>query len=301
MKTAKRRLRVGNLNDRNIDHLLQATAIYEPLSRKEEQDLARKCEAGDREAMDKLVLHNLKFGASMIKKYATSEAEFCDLMNEAVIAMYAAARNFKPRNIKYISYAMWYIRTGLQRFSHGPGRLVAVPAQVGQAVGKIKTLRSLNKSPEVMEPTEMRSTLGISENTTSITDNALNVAKTLRPTVSLNRAPANKEIDSNSTQTYQDLLKSESPLPDSCLDRLSREKAVSEAMSCLPPRSQSLLRLMFFNDPQMSLTDAGKEWGISRERVRQINRESFDRMRLLHGDRLASALGIDWATRQRGS
>lgn len=107
----------GNNYEAEIDGYFDSLKIYKQLTREEEQELAKRIQKGDNKALNKLVEHNLRFVINIAKCYRDRGVTFSDLISEGNLGLIHAARKFNPnKNIKFISYAVWWIRCYINDF-----------------------------------------------------------------------------------------------------------------------------------------------------------------------------------------
>jgi len=285
---------------------------YHTLTREEETRLAVLCEQGDQEAMDKLVTCNMRYAATKIKIYKTQENEFSDLMNAALVGMYAAAACFRPVGVRFITWSNYHIRNQLQMTAYGNCRLISLPAHVGQAMKKMTRLKDMGFDPHKMTPAEMRKALGVKK-TVYNSDSIFETARAAMDSIpcSLNK-PSNTTAGRHTNP--DDLIvfitgSGENPWqytapqgesPDSCVDRMSKADAISEALECLTARERFIIERRFLDENMedgkrkgaMTFDELGEHFFLTRERIRQIQEEALGKMRLHHGAKLAEAYGL---------
>ena len=122
-----------------LDQYLYEVSTYPLLKGTEEIDVARKIRAGDADALQELVKRNLRFVISVAKKYQNRGLPLIDLIGEGNVGLLTAARKFDPdQGVKFISYAVWWIRQALQRGVASKGRTIRVPAHVWELYGKVR-------------------------------------------------------------------------------------------------------------------------------------------------------------------
>ena len=258
----------------SLDQYLTEISQYSLIDRDEEARLAREIRGGDGEALDKLVRSNLRFVVSVAKKYQNQGVQLPDLINEGNVGLIRAAHKFdESRGIKFISYAVWWIRQAILQALAEQSRIVRVPLNRAGALHRIGRrssglLQELGREPTVQE---IAKDLDLSD---------AEVAATLaisRSPLSLD-APTAPGEDNRLLDYLPDQF---APDPeDEAYERALRE-TVDHALSTLKEREAKILRLYFGLDDQepMTLEEIGSLLGITRERVRQIKEKALARLR----------------------
>jgi len=263
--------------DRDIlDQYFAEVSRYALLRVDEEQTLARRIRRGDDMALDELVRRNLRFVVSVAKKYQNRGLPLIDLIGEGNVGLMTAARKFDPdQGVKFISYAVWWIRQAILASLARQGRTVRVPlnrtADLSRVIKAAAVLRDrLRREPTPDEiaqitdiPTEIVSAL-----------TALNTAD-----VRLDAA-VGKDSDRALIERF---AADEMPdLEQEVLDRFRRAE-LARALSTLPARDAKILELYFGlqGDREHTLDEIGKMLGVTRERVRQLRDRALRRLR--HG------------------
>jgi RNA polymerase primary sigma factor len=258
--------RRGTLGDGSLDQYLKEISAYPLLTREDEVELARRIREGDEEALDKLVRSNLRFVVSVAKKYQNQGVALGDLINEGNLGLMRAARKFdETKGIKFISYAVWWIRQAILQALAEQSRIVRVPLNRAGALHRIGRRSSLLLQELGREPTlgeiaderdlshdEVQRTLAISQSHLSLD------------------APMTPGEDNRLLDYLPDQL---SPGPDDETYDRALSSTIEEALGTLKEREAKVLRLYFGLDgtEPMTLEEIGTLLGITRERVRQIN------------------------------
>jgi RNA polymerase primary sigma factor len=279
-KTRKKRRRAApviavNEDDRDLlDQYLYEVSKTPLLTPQEEIDLAKKVRAGDLEAMQELAKRNLRFVISVAKKYQNRGLPLTDLIGEGNVGLLTAARKFDPdQGVKFISYAVWWIRQAILASLARQGRTVRVPLNRTADLSKIvKTAEALRQELR-REPTpeEISSATGLSlEVVQSLA--ALNTGE-----VRLD-APLDPEGDRALIERFiaEDLPDTE----EATMERFLSDE-VEEALKSLPARDAKVLRLYFGLDGgrEHTLEEIGGMLGVTRERVRQLRDRALKRLR----------------------
>jgi RNA polymerase primary sigma factor len=237
-------------------------------------ELARKAFKGSVVAQEKLARHNVRFVVSVAKKFQNRGVPLVDLIGEGNLGLMTAARKFDPdRGVKFISYAVWWIRQAILQALAEQSRIVRVPlnrAGTLHRIGKRSSalLQELGREPT---PSEIAEGMDISmeevQKTLSISQNHLSLDAPLTP------GEDNKLLD------Y--LPDTQNPGPDSETFEHALTESIEEVLSTLKEREAKILRLYFCLDgPEpMTLEEIGSLLGITRERVRQIKEKALSRLR----------------------
>lgn len=258
----------------SLDQYLREISKYSLLKREDEVELAVQIHVGDAEALDKLVRSNLRFVVSVAKKYQNQGVSLSDLINEGNLGLIRAAHKFdETKGIKFISYAVWWIRQAILQALAEQSRIVRVPLNRAGTLHRIGKRSSALQQELGREPTidEIAEGMDIPKD---------EVAKTLaisRSHLSLD-APLTPGED-NKLLDY--LADEESPGPDDQTFERALSNSIEEVLRTLKEREAKILRLYFGLDSQeaMTLEEIGGLLGITRERVRQIKEKALARLR----------------------
>ena len=258
----------------SLDQYLRDISAYPLISREEEVSLAQRIRTGDQEALDKLVRSNLRFVVSVAKKYQNQGVSLSDLINEGNLGLIRAAHKFdETKGIKFISYAVWWIRQAILQALAEQSRIVRVP------LNRAGTLHRIGKRANALlqelgrEPTHEEIADGM-----DITEEE--VAKTMsisQAHLSLD-APLTPGEDNKLLDYLPDNM---NPPPDEQTFEKALTESIEEALSHLKEREAKILRLYFGLDGEepMTLEQIGSLLGITRERVRQIKEKALSRLR----------------------
>lgn len=273
MKTAKKTTHPKNVNVELRLYMREISKIP-LLTAEEEKEMAIRSKNGDREALQKLVEGNLRFVISVAKKYNGCGLALMDLINEGNVGLLEAARRFDPeRNVKFTSYAVWWIRQSilmaLSSLAH-PLRLPPKMANRLYKVNKTVTRRTLELG---RKPTN-----GEIARELQLTDSELCEALQF----SAEAASLNQPIDDNGELVLADVLEQKSlPPVDSALEASSLQERVEVAFDSLEHQEEQVLRLRFGldDDTPRTLHEIGLMLGLSRERIRQIEAKALGKLR----------------------
>lgn len=253
---------------------LSEISKIKPLSREEEKRLAKKIAKGDVKALQELVRRNLKFVVSVANKFKGYRLSLQDLIEEGNIGLIQAAKRFDPsRDVKFITYAVWWIRQAIMHCMAEQSGTVKLPIkQAGKVYQMGKSRRALTQTLS-REPTdrELADDMGFKE------DDIHFIMQAYRTHLSLD-AP----LKTDESTAYIDLLESSNTIPyDDEIMQESLHAKVELLLKDLQPREEKILRMRFgFNGDAKTLEEIGKEIGLSRERVRQIEKRAKVKLKL---------------------
>ena len=258
----------------SLDQYLRDISIYPLITREEEAALARRIREDDQEALDTLVRSNLRFVVSVAKKYQNQGVSLSDLINEGNLGLIRAAHKFdETKGIKFISYAVWWIRQAILQALAEQSRIVRVPLNRAGALHRIgkRANALLQELGREATHAEIAEGMEISEE---------EVAKTMaisQTHVSLD-APMTPGED-NRLLDY--LADTEHATPEEETIELALVESVHAALGGLKEREAKILRLYFGLDgaEPMTLEQIGAVLNITRERVRQIKEKALSRLR----------------------
>jgi RNA polymerase primary sigma factor len=257
-----------------LTQYLNEISKIKPLSRNEEKQLAQKIAQGDLKALQELVRRNLKFVVSVANKYKGYRLSLQDLIEEGNIGLIQAAKRFDPtREVKFITYAVWWIRQAIMHCMAEQSGTVRLPIkQAGKVYQISKKRRSLTQTLS-REPTdkELAEDMGFKE------ADVQNIMRAYRSNLSLD-AP----LKADESTAYIDLLESTNTIPyDDEIMQESLHVKVEQLLKDLQPREEKILRMRFgFNGEAKTLEEIGKEIGLSRERVRQIEKRAKAKIKM---------------------
>jgi len=267
------------VSKKTSDSLGHALAVYfseientQPLEPEEEVRLTKLLREGDKEALNKLINANLKFVVSVANKYRVTGIPLEDLINEGNIGLIKAAYRFdETRGFKFISYAVWWIRQSILQFISDKGRVVHLPANVANAVTKMKRRseeleHSLERMPtmeelaEVMEITKQEAEKLVKFNTRSLS--------------------TDQPVGSDEKTSLRDLLQSDDSRPEAQIMKDSLTEEIKRVLKTIPDREAMIIECYFGIDMDRPLTleEIGESLELTRERVRQLKERAIRRL-----------------------
>ncbi len=260
----------------DIRQYMQEIRAIPRLTPEEELELAKGCARGDQEAIRRMVSANLRLVVSVAREYAGRGVPMLDLIQEGSIGLLAAAKKFDyTMDFRFSTYATKWIRQGITRYLMNHGELIRVPAHTADRIRKLSQIRAELCQELGTEPTLQQLALRC-----QMPEEKVQRLLILQPqTVSLD-APVGEET------TVGVLLEDfYSPQPQEALVRDELNTTLNKLLSMLDARQQQVLRLHFGMDEEAcSLEEIGLRLGISKERVRQIERQAMEKLKKLGAD-----------------
>ena len=240
------------------------------LTKREEQQLARRVEAGDQAARDRMIEANLRLVVSIAKHYRGHGVPLIDLIQDGTIGLIRAVEKFDwRRDLKFSTYATWWIRQAVQRSIANSGRTIRLPVHVSDRLRAIERARRSLEASLGREPSEDEIARA-AELTSDAVSETLGLA---RKTVSLHE-PVGEDGDSELGDMIAD---PDAGNPEELAETHLRHERLREGLARLGERKRLILELRFGLDGQdpRNLEEIGRIVGLTRERVRQLEAEAL--------------------------
>ncbi len=244
------------------------------LSAEEEKDLAMRMEKGDEEAKKRLAEANLRLVVSIAKRYVGRGMLFLDLIQEGNLGLIKAVEKFDyKKGYKFSTYATWWIRQAITRAIADQARTIRIPVHMVETINKLirvqrQLLQELGREPYPEE---------IAEKMNLPVDRVREIQKISQEPVSL-ETPIGEEEDSHLGDFIQD---DNVPVPSEAAAETMLKEQLDEVLKTLTDREKKVLRLRFGLDDQRARTleEVGKEFDVTRERIRQIEAKALRKLR----------------------
>jgi RNA polymerase primary sigma factor len=275
-KKARREIATDSLNA-----YIRDIAKFKPLSGDDEKVLGRRIQAGDQEAIKRLVEANLRFVVHYAKRYRGLGMSYMDLIHEGTLGLMEAAKRFDPeRNVKFISYAVWWVRQAIFHALSEHVRVFRLPQKLSGQVSKLSAAREKLKGELERLPTISE----LAERTALPPAEVEQLLLAAGDDVSLSTAVG----DDGGLELGDTLEQDTVPSVEVEMIRSSFERRIQGMVSGLDEKEREVIRMRFGLDGEepKTLQEIGEAMGLSRERIRQIEsraKEKLRRSREAHG------------------
>jgi RNA polymerase primary sigma factor len=240
----------------------------------EEKELGFRAQRGEEVAIQKLVSSNLRFVVMVAKKYRTFGVPFLDLINEGNVGLIEAAKRFDPeRNIRFISYAIWWIRQSMLDLVSKMGHLLRLPVKINNALYKIHCATSKLTANSNREPTHEE----IAESTGISPDDVLDLITLAGKGISLDQPIGHDQRTVKNLIPYTKTVEAHDNLMQNAMHKNLRT-VLTESLKD-KEREVLVFRFGLKDGKCHTLKQIGQKMGISRERVRQIQERALAKLR----------------------
>ena len=268
-------LDLSQLSADSVQMYLKEIGKVPLLKKPEEVELAKRKDKGDRDSFQKLIQANLRLVVSIAKKYTGRNLTLLDLIQEGNLGLFRAVEKFDyKKGYKFSTYATWWIRQAITRALADQSRTIRIPVHMVETINKFtqterRLVQDLGREPL---PEEIAAEMGIP------LDKARHIIKISQDTVSLETSVGEDDDDSTLGDFIED-LRTVSPDQSAAL-RLLRDH-VKDTIKDLTPREQKILEMRFglLDGVAHTLEEVGQEFGVTRERIRQIEAKSLEKIR----------------------
>ncbi|MBT8335712.1 MAG: RNA polymerase sigma factor RpoD/SigA [Gemmatimonadetes bacterium] len=257
-----------------LDQYLRDVSRHELITPEQEKILGARAQKGDEDAVQELARANLRFVISVAKKYQNRGVSLTDLIQEGNVGLVTAARKFDPeQGVKFISYAVWWIRQAILAALANHGRSVRVPLNRASDLARIFREKERLKQELGREPSP--------EELSAATDLTPELVESLQ---TLNAAEIRLDApigDSEDSQLVERFITEEAAEPEIEVESRLLTEAVTEALATLDARDAKVLRLYFGleGEREHTLEEIGNMLGVTRERIRQLRDRALRRLR----------------------
>jgi RNA polymerase primary sigma factor len=284
MADARKRRRRGNARIEGLlegaeertalDQYLRDVSRHELLTAQQEIELGRLARTGDEDAIQSLVRANLRFVISVAKKYQNRGVALVDLIQEGNVGLVTAARKFDvDQGVKFISYAVWWIRQAILAALANQGRAVRVPLNRASDLARI-----------FRERERLKQELGREPSVTEVAEAAILTPEVVQSLQTLNAAEIRLDApigESEDSQLVERFMFEEAVRPEEEVEERLLAEHIERALDTLTPRDARVVRLYFGLDGgrEHTLEEIGNMLGVTRERVRQLRDRALKRLR----------------------
>ena len=244
------------------------------LSAEEEVELAIRMSEGDVAAKKRLSEANLRLVVSIAKRYVGRGMQFLDLIQEGNLGLIKAVEKFDhTKGFKFSTYATWWIRQAITRAIADQARPIRIPVHMVETINKVKKVNSQLLHENGHEPTNEQ----IAEKLEMPVEKVREIMRVAQEPVSL-ETPIGEEEDSHLGDFIPD---EDAPAPSDVASHTMLKEQLAEVLSTLTPREEKVLRLRFGLEDGRSRTleEVGKEFNVTRERIRQIEAKALRKLR----------------------
>jgi RNA polymerase primary sigma factor len=266
----------GNLAETTTDALqlfLNEMGRYKLLTAEEEVELAKRIERGDEEAKELMINSNLRLVVSIAKKYQGHGLSLLDLIQEGIIGLIRAVEKFDWRKgFKFSTYATWWIRQAVQRGVANKAREIRIPVHIVDRERKIARAER-----------ELTAKLGRPPDDKEISKAAKLPLKQIREVRAAARAVTSldRPVGEAGETSFGELVAGDEPSPEETLHVSLEEDVLRRAVRQLPEREQTVVKLRYWlngDGTPKSLEEIGRQLGLTRERVRQVEANALERL-----------------------
>lgn len=261
-----------NQQEQGLDLYFKEIDGYPLLTRAEECQLARLIRKGDEAALQRLTRANLRFVVTVATHYQNQGLSLTDLISEGNCGLIRAAQKFdETKGVRFISYAVWWIRSSISRALADHSRTVRIPINRAAKIRQARKAQGRLAQQRGEEPTEEQVADVLEEDLQEVQDLFL----LSQPPFSLDAPPPHYD-----DLPLSELLPGQGPSPDEEAERRMRDEIIKSLVSELSERETFIIENYFDlnREGPMTLEELGKELGITRERVRQIKERALQRL-----------------------
>ena len=268
---------LGTIAQDSIQMYLREIGKIHLLRAEEEVALAKRKERGDKDAEKKMIEANLRLVVSIAKKFVGKQLSLLDLIQEGNIGLFRAVKKFDYRKgYKFSTYATWWIRQAITRALADQSRTIRIPVHMVETINRFqqvqrRLLQDLGRDPQ---PEELAAELG------EELDKIKHIIKISQETISLETSVGDEDDDSQLSDFIED-VKNVSPAHAAGVQLL--RDYIADAIKDLSPREQKILEMRFglTDGVTHTLEEVGKEFDVTRERIRQIEAKALEKIQTM--------------------
>ncbi|TSC72639.1 MAG: RNA polymerase primary sigma factor [Parcubacteria group bacterium Gr01-1014_38] len=267
---------ISNISNDSVQMYLREIGKVPLLKSEEEVELAKRIEQGDQEARKRLAEANLRLVVSIAKRYTgRKNLSLLDLIQEGNLGLFRAVEKFDYRKgYKFSTYGTWWIRQAITRALADQSRTIRIPVHMVETINKFtqvqrRLLQDLGRDPL---PEEIAMEMGLP------TEKVQHIMKISQETVSIDQTVGDEDEDSTLGDFIED---EEATPPDEAASRQLLAEHVRDVLKDLSPREQKILEMRFGLKDSIhhTLEEVGKEFDVTRERIRQIEAKALEKIR----------------------
>ncbi len=264
------------LDSKNLKLYMSQIAKFPVYSEEEEKELGRQIQQGDKVALERLIEANLRFVVSYVKKYRGMGLSMLDLINEGNLGLIEAAKRYDSRrNVRFISYAVWWIRQSVVHALTHSARMCSLPQKLSDQISQMKKKVAQLKTELGREPSreEVAGSMGISE------EDVEDLEILAERDVSLSDKLADSELDVEGK-----IEDSASPPVEYQIVKSSIQQQIRDLLGELDDKEALVLKLRFGldDDQPQTLQEIGDKLNLTRERIRQIEQKAMRKLSRSH-------------------
>ncbi len=267
---------LGSISQDSIQMYLREIGKVPLLNAEDEMSLAKRKERGDKEAERRMIEANLRLVVSIAKKFVGKQLSLLDLIQEGNIGLFRAVKKFDYRKgFKFSTYATWWIRQAITRALADHSRTIRIPVHMVETINRLQQVsrRLLQDLGRDGTPEEIAAEMG------EDVEKVKHIIKISQDTVSLETSVGDDDDDDTSLSDFIEDVKNISPSAAAGSELL--KDYIREAIQDLSPREKKILEMRFGLEDGVThtLEEVGKEFGVTRERIRQIEAKAIEKIK----------------------
>jgi RNA polymerase primary sigma factor len=267
---------LGSISQDSIQMYLREIGKVALLNAEDEMSLAKRKERGDKEAERRMIEANLRLVVSIAKKFVGKQLSLLDLIQEGNIGLFRAVKKFDYRKgFKFSTYATWWIRQAITRALADHSRTIRIPVHMVETINRLQQVsrRLLQDLGRDGTPEEIAAEMG------EEVEKVKHIIKISQDTVSLETSVGDDDDDDTSLSDFIEDVKNISPSSAAGSELL--KDYIREAIHDLSPREKKILEMRFGLEDGVThtLEEVGKEFGVTRERIRQIEAKAIEKIK----------------------